>query len=512
MFLLPLIALCVIAGGWYLFHGRTHHYQTASVTRGPITQEVLASGNTEASTTANMHFTQSGTLAALPVVVGQRVHKGEVLARLDDTTATANYNVAAAKLAGAQAALDKLLAGSSAANVAVYQSAQASAQVASTNAAANLTTLIAGVHTSLDNVLGSQIDQLFSQPQTANPGFGVTITSGTTKYFITTTAAKQTTIASLRTQVKADIAALAQSIAAKDALVIQSQKARDALGDMAALLADIADVINNYVPTDTTGKTVYQAYQSSIAAARTQVATNQQTLIADLAAYQSATAGVQQADSNLSQVQAPARSEDVAAAEAAVKAAQANVDVAAAALADTRLVAPADGTITNTTGVVGEVVDPSTAVVALLPTSIIDVKAHVSEDNIIGVKIGDPVRIELDAFPAGTSFQGVVTKIDPAETIIGGAVYYLTTIAFASSSPLIRPGMTTNVWIQTGHADHTLLVPVSALTKTSTSTSVSVLNGTRVVHQSVTTGLADQNGRVEITSGLTAGQQVILGQ
>lgn len=511
-FLLPLIPVVVIAIGWYGVHTQSTSVVTALVTAGPITQEVFASGNTEASTTAHMRFTQSGTLTALNVITGETVHKGDLLARLNDRTAIANYNEAAASLTSARATLHKLLAGASASDVRVATSAQTAAAVAVAGAAHTLTQTLASINTDLGTVLGSQVDQLFTQPQAANPGFGISIQSGPTTYRITTTATEQTVIADLRTQVASDLAALQMALHNGDAPIVQTQKADDALNDMASLLNHIAAVVNTYIPADTTAKTVYQSYQTSIASARATVATNQQTLAAAVVAYQNAEAGLNSADATVAHVTAPARQQDITAAQAAVAAAAAKQDAAAAALDNLRLVAPTDGTVTDTEGVVGEVVDPNTAVVSVMPHSILDIKAHVSEDAILGVRVGDRARIELDAFPAGTSFTGTVTKIDPAQTIIGGAVYYMTTIQFATSSPLIRPGMTTNVWIETGHASDTLQVPASALQHTNTATYVSVLHGKTRDHRRVTTGLTAQNGMVEIRSGLRAGDRVVLGQ
>lgn len=54
----------------------------------------------------------------------------------------------------------------------------------------------------------------------------------------------------------------------------------------------------------------------------------------------------------------------------------------------------------------------------------------------------------MDAFPR-QEFSGSVIKIEPAETIIQGVVYYKTTIGLNEADEKIKSGMTANVTITT---------------------------------------------------------------
>ena len=106
---------------------------------------------------------------------------------------------------------------------------------------------------------------------------------------------------------------------------------------------------------------------------------------------------------------------------------------------------------------------------------------------------------------------GVVTEVDPAQTVIGGAIYYNTTVMFTTPQSLIKPGMTANVWIETGAASSTIQVPASAIQVKDSKTFVQVLDNGSTTDQPVTTGLKGQDGMIEVTSGLSGGETVVTG-
>jgi hypothetical protein len=75
------------------------------------------------------------------------------------------------------------------------------------------------------------------------------------------------------------------------------------------------------------------------------------------------------------------------------------------------------------------------------------------------------------------------------------------------SGPQNEDGATVD--LQVGTVTHALSVPTSAIQQGTSSTTVSLYSGGSVTTQTVTTGIAGLD-RTQITSGLTAGQQVVL--
>ena len=79
--------------------------QTATVSTGDVTASVSANGNVAAGTTVNADFQGSGgVVEAILVEPGDKVRKGQALARVDQTSARQSLAQASAQLSSAQAA------------------------------------------------------------------------------------------------------------------------------------------------------------------------------------------------------------------------------------------------------------------------------------------------------------------------------------------------------------------------------------------------------------------------
>ena len=114
----------------------------------------------------------------------------------------------------------------------------------------------------------------------------------------------------------------------------------------------------------------------------------------------------------------------------------------------------------------------------------------------------------FDAFP-GETFVGKVFYIDPAETIVSGVVDYLVKVSFNTPDPRLKSGLTANLSIQTQTDQNALILPQYAVVQNASGTYVDVLQSGTETQIPVTLGIRDQNGNVEIASGVTEGQQVI---
>lgn len=107
-------------------------------------------------------------------------------------------------------------------------------------------------------------------------------------------------------------------------------------------------------------------------------------------------------------------------AEASVDSAQANRDAAAAELAyernqldKIRLTAPRSGVVANVGVEVGDLAQPSMTLMQLVPIESAHVIANYKETQITRMRVGQPVEIEIDAYP-GIGFKGVVESLPPA--------------------------------------------------------------------------------------------------
>jgi len=77
--------------------------QTGKVVRNDLTSQVTASGEIKPKTYINIGANASGVITALPVKEGDRVRKGQLLARLEDVQPSANVKSSEAAVASAEA-------------------------------------------------------------------------------------------------------------------------------------------------------------------------------------------------------------------------------------------------------------------------------------------------------------------------------------------------------------------------------------------------------------------------
>ncbi len=476
--------LAISFAGYAIFAWRQPAYATATVARGSLSQEVLANGTVQAPTTVNLSFQNPGTLSSLKVSVGDDVKRGAILAEQDAIELRA-------KLAEAQANLATLRQGATPEDVAVSTAQVQNAKGTLDAATSNLKASLRNGLTAADDAVRTQADSIFINPDTNTPDLAILVPNQ-----LLADALKAD-----RVRVGDDLdswRALIQQLTAASDLDAVAGKISTYVTDIGAFMGDAAAALN--ITTSTTNVAVWKA---NVAAGRSEVAAAIANVTAARSAFNSSALALTVAEKQLALKQAPPTADQIAAS-------QAQVDLIRAQLSQAVLTAPADAVVADTHGSVGETTNPGMIMISLIPKSTLEIKLNVSEDNIVGIKVGQPARITLDAFPKDVTWTGTVESIDPAQTIVGGAIYYKTTIAFDAPDSRIRPGMTANVWIQTGIASSTLVVPASALQTDQTGTYVSVLDGGEITHQSVTTGLKSKDGMVEI-SGVSEGTRIILG-
>jgi len=190
--------------------------------------------------------------------------------------------------------------------------------------------------------------------------------------------------------------------------------------------------------------------------------------------------------------------------------AQGNVGVLQSQIDDSYLVAPTDGIITQVDIKRGETVSAGQSAITLLSNNPFQIKAYIYEQDIVNVKIGDKVRIDLVAFPKQT-FEGKVLLIDPAETIIDNVIYYKVTIDFPNQPSGIKSGMTADIVIETSKKEKVLRVPKNAVERTNGKGTVQVVEKGKIIDKEITVGL-EGNDYYEVLSGLEEGATIITGK
>ncbi len=204
---------------------------------------------------------------------------------------------------------------------------------------------------------------------------------------------------------------------------------------------------------------------------------------------------------------------------ASIDAARAGVKEAEAAVDNTRIVAPFDGTVVNKNADIGEIVAPlagaassRAAVVTIADLTSLEVEADVSEANIPLVFSGQPCEINLDAYPEHR-YPAYVSKIIPTADRAKATVQVK--IRFKSYDRRVLPDMSARItFLPAGSGDSAamtkpvLSVPATAVAQRSGRQVVYQVEDGRAVEVEVVLGQR-MGGLIEIKSGLKAGDKVI---
>lgn len=193
-------------------------------------------------------------------------------------------------------------------------------------------------------------------------------------------------------------------------------------------------------------------------------------------------------------------------AQADLAAAEATLKLAEARLAKTRLVAPFDGVIGLRKVSVGALLVPGQEIVNLEQINPLKVDFKVPEMLLAAVKVGQTIRLRLDAM-GSRAVEGTVYAIDPLLETGGRAIVLRARIANADGA--LRPGLFARVVLTIDEKNDALFVPEqSVLPGSDGSKSVFKAIDGKAVMTRVELGERIK-GEVEIVSGLKAGDVVI---
>lgn len=222
---------------------------------------------------------------------------------------------------------------------------------------------------------------------------------------------------------------------------------------------------------------------------------------------------------------------NVSAIEQRIQQAQANVTAARDTLSKTTMTAPMSGIITalpveeGEVAVIGTMNNAGTKLLTIADMSVVEAVMEVDETDIPTVKVGQRATVTIDAYPNKT-FNGIVTEVgsSPIPSTTGGAeaVNFEVKIQLENPPTGVRPGFSASADIITGTRDKAIAIPLQALVvrekpgsnkaagKAQDEEGVYIHDAGKVKFVPVSTGLTGESN-IEITKGLTVGQQIVTG-
>lgn len=200
---------------------------------------------------------------------------------------------------------------------------------------------------------------------------------------------------------------------------------------------------------------------------------------------------------------ATAQSADEAASNLAVNTAA--VELARVQLDKARIVAPFAGIVGLRRVSAGEYITAGQALVNLEAIDPIKADFRVPEKFLPAIRVGQTIRIKVDAFP-DDSFEGKVYAIDPRLDVAGRSL--LVRAVVPNEDQRLRPGLFARVSVLLQLKEDALSVPEQAIVPQGDSQFVFKIVDGKAKLTKVVTGTR-REGRVEIVEGLAAGDQVV---
>ncbi|WP_226627293.1 efflux RND transporter periplasmic adaptor subunit [Alloyangia pacifica] len=230
----------------------------------------------------------------------------------------------------------------------------------------------------------------------------------------------------------------------------------------------------------------------------------------------SATSELEAAQATLAMNKANLQSLEAQLARARIEVASAELD-----LERTRITAPIDGTVVAVVNGEGTTVNASQeapTIVKLAQLDRMEVKAEISEADVVNVHAGQQVEFTLLGAPDLT-YSATLASVEPAPSSIKDsdeidtdtAIYYNARFTVDNDDRLLRIGMSADVTIFLGKAEDVPTLPLSLLPAKGPDGHYRIEvpgTGDRPEFREIEIGLKDAT-RFEVLSGLEAGEQVI---
>ena len=463
--------------------------EVAQVKRGDIVKTLDAVGSAEADKSVDISPKVGGRLIFLPVREGDRVQKGQILARLDPAEVNADVAQKQAALAQAQQRLSEAQLTQRPTEVALssdirrQQAALTSAQAQNTQASADYAAQIAQAQAGLNDA-NSKIVAASAQ-----------------------IAQDEAAIATARANLKnAEVKLERQTLLFNEGATAK-QNVDDAQTVVEVARAAVREAEQKRaasVAARNSAEAQKVSAQKNVSVVRNQASASRAT----------AKANVNQAQATLLSSQAntsrkPAYEANLKALSAIAMAAQADVQAAQARKNDTVLASPLTGIVTGRPVDVGAFVPPGQTIISVQTVQPILVSIGVPEELSGKVFIGQSAQITFDGLPGGKPVTGKVAEYVPAADTQSRQFTLRLRVDNASGS--IRPGMFAHVRIATDTSRNALLVPLEAVQKSQNekAASVAVVKNGQVALTDVKTGLSDGKN-IAVTGGLEDGTNVVI--
>lgn len=449
---------------WFWLRRDNDVFETAIVTRGTLYREIFATGKARPVEEISLSFRTGGLISKVFVSEGERVSRGETLAKLDTEELLERLDQAKAALAAQELTLE-------------------ASRVQALNARYQLSAVIRDSYTKIEDVVFTRSDPFFTAGI-----FGVVIEEGHASYFFDTKNAQlRLLLTHERNALIAEIPRWKTDVSDEEIFadarlaVARLARTRDFLGNLALAVSDFSTDKSSLMP-------MIDAYRGIVSAARVSISSAMLNL-------ESATQNLRAAESGLN--------------PALVDQARESVEMLEVQIRKAHLEAPSNGTVFKKHAAAGEAAQPGIAVFTFHPAGDLRIEAEIYEGDIGAISAEKKAEIEFVAFP-NRVFAGEVITIERAPILIGGVVYYRVALRMVDPPAGILPGMSADVSFKTVRKADALIIPEAAVRRKNGEMFVTALVGDTREDREVILGMRGDNRMVEILEGLAEKELVLL--
>lgn len=502
-----LAAIIVVGGAIGIFVSKTRPPvlpESYTVGLHDVREEVSVTGRVRAADDVDLAFEKSGRVVSVPVKVGQFVSRGSSLASLESSEPLAALREAEARVRSEEARLAELVRGARTEDVAVSLAKVEQSKGSLESSKQALADAIQDSYTTSDDAIRNKVDQFFSNPRTSAPQI-----SG----FVVGDVELKTRIQQSRQEIESLLNTWINSLPVSggaSSLDGSLAVAQANLVKISQFLSDVSLAVNGATASASLSQATIDGWKSAVSSARTSVSASVSELSSAKEDIRTKQSGLAVAEREYSLKIAGTASEQIDAQKAVLDQAKASVLSAQAQLAKNTIRAPFDGVVTNIEVDPGEIVSANNPAVTLISRARFEIEANIPEADIAHVAKGAHASITLDAYGADVVFDAVVASVDPAETLIDGVATYRSVLQFSKQDTRIRSGMTANIDIRGDERLQVVAIPQRAVISRDGSRFVRKIEGDKVVDVQVETGLRGSDGFIEIKSGISSGDKVVV--
>jgi HlyD family secretion protein len=494
---LPAVLVVLTTGAglaWATAGSAAPGYRTAVVSTGDVAQLLTVTGTVQNVDQTKVSFPVTGTVATVAAQVGATVSKGQLLATLDAGPLNNTVVAATAALAKAEAALETDSTSTTTSTTTVSPARTAAPASASASTAARAPT--GGAGTAASAGTATVLAESAALLALAQKALAVAATACAPAS--TTAPETGSPTPSLTAAPSGDAATPSTSPSPISGTATAAAPTDCAVALTAALDAQ-QKVTRSQVEADRTLRSATGGGTAGAggAAASPSASPAAQTGAAGTASGSTASPGVQ------GQAAGQSQAARITTDQAAVAAARVALDVANKNLAGATLTSPIDGKIASQPFEVGA--SSGTASIVVVAPGAVQITVNVPGSALSTLKVGQPAAVTPDG--AGTAISGTVAAIGllPTSSTSGSTTTYPVRVLVPKPGTALVEGAAASVAITVRTAHGVLTVPNSALSDGA----VTVLTQGKPVPTRVQTGTVGPL-TTEVTSGLQAGQQVVL--